>query len=649
MPVPTTTPDQWARDNRKYKSTAGVPGPREPSLTPYIIPFVRRVHDRQHARVVEVTASQSGKTDGLLDCIGARVHQNPVPILYVGPSKEFVSDQFEPRLRLLFDQAASLAARVVRGQRSKKLRKIVNGVPIRMGYAGSSTSLKSDPAGFAIVDEYDEMSANIKGQGDPLGLVEARGETYADFSVAITSTPGRGVAETETDPVSGLTFWKVADIRQVESPIWRLFQQGTRHHYAWPCPHCGEYFVPMFMHLRWPKGATPAQAKAGAYLQCPQGCADPILEEHKEAMNAAGIMIAPGQTIAQAMAGEDPPNSTWSCWTSGLCSPFVTWGDSAERYLTAFTSGEEDKIQTVMNARFGQLYTPGTSGDLPAWQQVLAHRGPADKPFYPRGTCPPGVIRVVSGIDVQKRSLIYVVRGFGSLGTSWLIDHGQFYGLTDQPGGPWDDLATMLTTPIDGMLIERAFIDSGFRPDKPDAGDEHRVYAFAHRWSYMVNATKGRDILNGKPFSMSQIEVKPDGSKNPYSIDLVHINTDFFKGLVHSRIKTELDQPGAFFLHAGADEDYARQIVSEARVLGEDMRPSWVRLAKDNHFLDAEALAAAAAYTLNVQTIPAGVQRMTKAVDGPGDKAPPKPAVVAGKAAIMDKFRNMGMAAKRQQ
>ena len=31
------------------------------------------------------------------------------------------------------------------------------------------------------MDEIDEMMANVKGQGDPLGLVEARGETYADF------------------------------------------------------------------------------------------------------------------------------------------------------------------------------------------------------------------------------------------------------------------------------------------------------------------------------------------------------------------------------------------------------------------------------------------------------------------------------------
>ena len=96
----------------------------------------------------------------------------------------------------------------------------------------------ASPAALALVDEYDEMLANVKGQGDPLGLVEARGETYADFVTAITSTPSRGLIETELDARSGLTFWKPGDPEAVESAIWRLWQSGTRHHFCWLCLHC---------------------------------------------------------------------------------------------------------------------------------------------------------------------------------------------------------------------------------------------------------------------------------------------------------------------------------------------------------------------------------------------------------------------------
>jgi len=649
-PAPLTNPDVWGAANRTYPASAGIPGPRDPDLTRYMIPFARKVHAGRHRRVVGVTAAQSGKTDNLLDIIGARLDQRPAPILYVGPSDEFVESQFEPRLMALFNQSTALSEKVLRGRRMRLKLKNVAGVRVRLASAGSSTALKSDPFALGIVDEYDEMTANIKGQGDPLGLVEARGETYADFVTAVVSTPSQGIVETEVDPVNGLTFWRIGDAEQIPSPIWRLFQQGTRHHFAWPCPHCGEFFIPMRSQLRWPKGSTPAQARRGAFLQCPQGCADPIEDHHKPEMIAAGVMIAPGQTIEQAIAGEaEPENSTWSSWTSGLCSPFVSWGERAERLLNAQLSGEEDKVQTVVNAGFGELYTPGAAGDLPEWKAIVEHRQP-----YARYKAPLGVLRVVAGVDVQKRSLVYVIRGFGSRGTSWLIDYGYLLGPTNEPE-VWTDLTLKMTAPIGGLMIEKVFVDSGFRPDKPDGGDEHKVYEWAHRNSFVAMPTKGRQTLNGVPFIVSKIEVNPEGKRAPYSIDLVHINTDFFKGLVHSRVKTPLDEPGAFFLFREDDdpngdgyEDYARQLLSEVRVLGDKFKPEWIKRQRANHFLDAEALAAAAAYMLNVQAIPEGIERKAEPAATPVAGTAIEKVVVAQAASIRDRFRNMGASRLRR-
>jgi phage terminase large subunit GpA-like protein len=231
-----------------------------------MIPWSAAVHRGGYRRVVAVTSAQSGKTDSMLDIIGARLDQRPAPILYVGPTKEFLTDQFEPRLMALLDEADTLANKVIRGRRMKKTLKHVAGVRVRLAHAGSSTALKSDPAALALIDEYDEMMVNVKGQGDVLGLVEARGETYADFVTAITSTPARGLVEIEPDEASGLAFWARSAPDDLESPIWKLWQEGTRHHWAWPCKHCRIYFIPRFKQLRWPERATPAQAKQAATL-----------------------------------------------------------------------------------------------------------------------------------------------------------------------------------------------------------------------------------------------------------------------------------------------------------------------------------------------------------------------------------------------
>lgn len=566
------------------------------------------------SRVVLATSAQSGKTEMEVDLIGHRLDQRPCPILYVAPTESFVRNQFEPRLVALMDEAPTLKLKASR-QKQTKTKKIIAGVPVRLAHGGSSSALKSDPAGLALVDEYDEMLANIKGQGDPLGLVEARGDTYSDFTTVVTSTPSQGVVETEVDEVSGLEFWKIAEPDQVTSPIWRLFQSGTRHHWAWPCPHCGDFFIPRFKCLTWPEKATPAQAARETQMVCPH-CGTCIDHDHKTEMNAKGRYVAPGQTVTPdgEVVGEPVENSTWSYWVSGLASPFRTWGQRVEKYLTEFLTGDENKIQTAFNAQMGECYQIGAKGDMPAWEEVLEKRLP-----YKTGEAPLEVLRVVMAVDVQKRSLIFTTVGFGARGSSWVLDFGQLYGPTDEEA-VWDELETVMFTPVGGLPIERVFVDSGFRPNKNDNGDEHKVYEFARRFPSFVFATKGHDTQT-TPVKPSKIDVTVKGRKAAYSLTLMHLNTDFFKSLVHSRIRTEIGKQGAMHLPRDTTEDFARQVVSEARAVNKATgRALWVRRHKDNHFLDCLSMACAAAYLLRVHAIPEGARR-----SGEYDLTPPPP------------------------
>src|SRR5690606_37643937 len=115
-PTERTTPDRWGAKNRVYSPTTGKPGPRDPFLTPYIVPYARGFDDHRYTRNVLVTGAQSGKTETILDVIGYRCDTRPVPILYVGPSREFLTDQFEPRLMSLFDEAPKLKRKLARGK-----------------------------------------------------------------------------------------------------------------------------------------------------------------------------------------------------------------------------------------------------------------------------------------------------------------------------------------------------------------------------------------------------------------------------------------------------------------------------------------------------------------------------------------------------
>jgi phage terminase large subunit GpA-like protein len=423
-------PDLWAAANRVYGPETGCPGPRDPQLTPYIVGFQRAFADPRYRRIVLCTGAQVGKTEALLDLIGERLDTKPAPIIYVGPSREFVTSQFEPRLVELFRQSASLRSKVLGGLGAKVQRqtlKRVAGTRVRLAHAGSSTALKSDPGALCLVDEVDEMLYDVRHQGSPLELAEARGATYADFVVGITSTPSRGNVDVARDIPSGLDFWQIAPTEDLESPIWSLFQSGTRHHWCWPCIHCHQYFVPRFALLRWPEGATPAEARRAAFVECPN-CGGVFEEQHKTEVNRRGRYVAPGQAIdANGNVTGDPcETSTASFWVSGLCSPFQSFSARAETHVRNVMMGDMVRIRTGFNTAFGELYSPGL-GETPEWGEVLKHCGD-----YKRGEVPDGVLGLVMTCDIQRTKIYVTIRGWGARATSSLIDWGVIYGETHE-------------------------------------------------------------------------------------------------------------------------------------------------------------------------------------------------------------------------
>ncbi|MGE8942688.1 terminase gpA endonuclease subunit [Leptospira interrogans] len=597
-PTRRSTPDVWAKDNRVYPPSADRPGARDVGLTPYVIDFERAFEDPRYDTVVLACGSQMGKSEAVLDVIGQRFDQRPAPSLYVGPSQDFLRDEIEPRLTALIDQAPPLARKVSRGKKSTKFRKVIGGVPLRLLWAGSATQLSGTTAELSMVDELDRMQENVKGEGDPLGLVRARGFTYRDRKYGVTSTPKAGNVDVVKCEKSGLEFWKKMPPEDIESPIWRLWQQGTMYHFAWPCPQCDEFFIPRFRNLRWPEKATPAEARRSAYIECPR-CGGIVEEAHKPSLNARGVYVAPGQhvTIDGVVHGDPPDTTTTSFWVSGLCSPFVTIGERAAAYIEAKDAGSQEQLQAATNTGFGELWAPG-DGDVPEWTEVAQLKRPYQKK---RLDLPAGVRLLTLTADVQRNRILYVIRGWGARATSWLVDNGELHGPTTEED-IWADLSELLDRPIGDLSIRRAFVDSGFRPGKPDQVPVNRVYEWCRRHRSRVWPTKGR-ATQDKPLVVSRIEVTQQGIAKKYGLELVWLDTDHFKSWVHERIRWPDDRPGAWMLPEDVEDDYCKQIVSEARVKKPNGQPQWVQRSRENHYLDCEAMQAAVGHMLSVHLI----------------------------------------------
>ncbi|GHB34030.1 hypothetical protein GCM10007094_23800 [Pseudovibrio japonicus] len=559
---------------------------------------------RTHRRYALAMFAQGGKTDSFFDIVGERLDTSPAPILFVGPTKQFIKDQFEPRLDDFLTETRALAAKVSTSKRQTKTRKTVAGVPVRMAHAGSTTALKSDSIALVLSDEVDEFAANVKNQGNILRLIDRRGETFADFVHAAVSTPSIGPSEAYRDPDSGLEFWAEQDPDQIESAIWRMWQSGTRHHWAWPCPNCDEYFIPRFSCLKWDKPvddtgrelkSDPMLAFQTARLECPC-CGLPIDHTHKDDMNARGVTVAPGQSVQPdgTIIGAEPQSWTKSLWVSGLASPFVSWGQRAAEIVEAYNSGDPYDIQVCINASFGELYAPG-SGEVPSWTKVKELASPS----YVKGQVPSGVKKITAAVDVQKNCLYYTIRGWGERATSWLLEYGQLYGETKERF-VWEDLEGLLQKDFDGIPIRLALIDAGFRPGKKDEVPVHRVYEFCQRNKRIARATKGSSTTILRNIAATKVDVNVNGMLLKNEIEHYRLDTDFFKRWVHERLHWEPDQLGAWLLPADVSEDFCKQMVSEARLKKASGRVKWVQRQKDNHYFDCEAMQAAAGRLENV-------------------------------------------------
>jgi phage terminase large subunit GpA-like protein len=585
-----------------------------------MVPVMRACVDPRYKRVVLMCGSQMAKTEAMFNVIGHRLQDDPAPILYIGPTQKLVESYSEARVMPMLRSAPALWDRLAKGKKNKITEKYIAGVRLGFGWAGSATELAGHPAALVLVDERDRMVA-VKGEGDPVSLAEARTATYPDGKVIIASTPTVGTANTEVHPTTRLEHFKPGDEAEVLSPIWRLWQKGTRFEWAWPCPHCNEFFIPRFKLLKWPEKATPDQALSNTQMACPN-CGVLIDDLAKESMNARGRFLAPGQSVDAEgnTVGEQPTSNVASFWISGLCSPWRSFGSRAADFLAAVRAGNQDEIQVALNTGAGELYSLG--GDAPTWEEVRAlAQG------YESGSVPEGVQSITCAVDVQKDRLIYSVRGWGWNSESWTIEADQIWGETAHDA-VWVELGELLMRDFDGKRIRIMLIDSGYKPGEKERNPDNQIYSFCRRYRGRAFPTKGHDKQD-RPVKASKIDVSHRGKIIKNGMDLWHVDTDYCKSWVYARLAWPEGEAGGFHLPVDIDDDYCLQLTAEARTVNASGRVQWVRVRRENHYLDVEALNVAAAYILRLHRLPktGSDESATVADDAPtiAAETPPPP------------------------
>ncbi len=568
-PEPELTVGEWADMHRKLpQRSSSEPGPWRTARTPYL----REILDSLSAtspvqELVLMFAAQTGKTETLLNMLGYIVDHAPGPTLFVQPTVETAKRFSKQRVEPLFTMTPRLVGKVAevksRDSRASMLMKdFMGGVLIITG-ANSAVGLRSMPARYLLLDEIDGYLADVDGEGDPIGLAEARQRTFARRKTLKASTP------------------TIAGASAIES----AYEATDQRRYFVPCPHCDERQILAFGQLTWTKLGLPPER---AVYVCAH-CEGRIEERHKTEMLAAGEWRATAE-------GRNPNARGYHL--NGLYSPvgWLSWGQIAKQWVEA--QKKPDKLKLVTNTILAETWHE--KGEAPEWQPLYDRRED-----YAMGTVPAGGLFLTAGVDVQKDRLIVEIVAWGRGKTSWSIDYGVLPGNTADltESGPWGQLDALLARSFKHesgaeFQIRMLAVDSGYNTSE--------VYSWARKYPMnRVIAIKGQDSGGALIGAPSPVEINLRGRRPIRGYKVWPVVGGIAKGELYGnlRLDSPLDgqpHPAGWCHFPQYDDDYFKQLTAEQLVSKRNKRGftvmAWSLIpGRENHVLDARVYARAAA------------------------------------------------------
>lgn len=514
-------------------------------------PYLRKIMDCMTDDTTEVVSfiksSQVGATEVGINVCGYTIDQDPSRLLYVMPDDELAKDFSKDRLGKALRNSPSVEDKLSSGEKSKTAVIRFPGGFIRLVGAQSPAKLASWAIPRVIMDEVDKYPRWAGREASPVKLVMERTKNWAWRKILIMSTP------------------------TLESGnIYQAYINSEVHYqYYMPCPHCGEWQTFIFGNLKFPTKEGKKAAREKAYYQC-CSCGGHIKDEHKKEMLAKGKWIGDVQVEAPRKVGFS---------INAMYSPFVSFGEVAEEFLDS--KDDPATLMNFTNSWLGEVWKDKAS--TPEVQSILDQRTEC-----PAGFVPQWAKFLTAGVDCQKGYFYWTVRAWGVNMRSQKIANGMattFADLQTVMDYYWKVEGTQSKT----MQILLYCVDSGY--------DTEKVYEYCNANQGIAYPVKGSSKPMERYYKIYPISAMP--------INLYVVDTDKYKNYIFGHLVKD-GQPGAWLVDADTDEDYAKQLCSEHKVIRESGRftvETWEKITHHtpNHYLDCEVYAFVAADIANVR------------------------------------------------
>lgn len=452
------------------------------------------------------------------------------------------------------------------------------------------------------VDKYDESSETSR-EADPIRQMEARTNAFRDFGRRI-------IMECTVSIPTGR--------------IWQEITNGTDSRLYHPCPHCSVWSTWEREHLvGWQDTADEFGAKESALWACPH-CGECFGESERREMIGPSLgqtrLVHRGQEIANdgTVSGPEPRTETFGLRWSAFDNPFVSTGRLGQDEWTAARAVNQDAAELASRQFVWAIpYEPPDVDLTHLDAEQVAKRTNATR----KGEIPDGCIGVSVGVDTGKRKLHWQAHALLADGSDVVIEYGiqscewEKLGVTAALIGALESLRTYwgqgwADATGKRWLPSQVWIDSGYSEHQPG------VYGFckaAGQKVYRPTKGTGESVWRGgsaysTPRSKNEnIRVIGRGfhtsDQRGHGVTLVLVDADLWKAELHARLKLPVDQPGSIRLYSAADPavehgDWSQHVTAERQVevwkAGARVAVKWETIRRDNHYLDAGYLAAAA-------------------------------------------------------
>ena len=553
-PPEKLTVSEWAEKYRilDAKSSA-MPGSWTNDMTPYLTEIMDEFNNYETQKIIFCKPTQIGGTEALQNMIGFIIMQDPAPTMIVYPTETLAKSISENRLQPALKATPEIQK--IFDENSPLLELHFDTMYLTLEGSNSPSGLSSKPMRFLMMDEVDKYPGASTREADPIKLAIERTKAFYNKKIYITSTPTLKTGH----------IWKEKEAADVEK------------HFFVPCPHCGEYIELRFKDIRFPEeeGLTIADRAEFAVYVC-QECGGLITDKDKRDILKLGEWRAVRQTAKYVQSV--------AFWINTLYSPFVRWADIIKEFLSS--KDDPDDFQNFVNS---WLAEPWEDTKLKTTADTVMER----QTETPALTVPSWAKLLTGGVDVQEASYYWTIRAWGNFWTSQNIAHGQAISFNEV-----DRVMNLTYMTEDGvpMMVNLCLVDSGDQTDM--------VYDFCADHEDYTLPVKGASHAQQSHYKISKINRV--GSK-AHGLSLVLVDGGKYKDMIAGRMRRK-NGTGSWMVYAGCDREYAEQVTAEHKISVKKnghVTLTWVpkHTHGDNHYLDAEVYAMAAADILEVRTL----------------------------------------------